>query len=185
MTDLVKATDLIGRSVLTLTGDDIGEVKDVVLGLDDVALRGFTLRKHGVLGGPLPETLPWAGVHAVGADAVMIDDVDALRTDALAPGSGADSMVDIDVLTDHGDRLGRLVDVVIEPGEPAKVVGFEILYERDEADREPRVMIPVSEMVAVSGRALVVPNAATSYLSDDLAGLGAGLEGFRRQVHQS
>jgi sporulation protein YlmC with PRC-barrel domain len=185
MTGLLRGTDLIGRPVVTLDGDDVGEVKDVVLGLEDVALRGFTLRKHGALGGPLPQTLPWEGVHAVGDDAVMIEDAGALRTDADAPNTNTDPMIDIDVLTDHGDRLGRLVDVVIEPGEPAKVVGFEILFERDEADRDPRVLIPVTEMVAVSGRALVVPDAATSFMSRDLSGLDAGREGFQRLVEQA
>ncbi len=48
-------------------------MKDVVLGLESVALLGFTLRKHNVLGGPLRESLPWRGVHAIGADAVMIE----------------------------------------------------------------------------------------------------------------
>ena len=182
MSTLVRATDLIGRPVLTLTGEDIGEVKDVVLGLQNTALLGFTLRKHRVLGGPLRESLPWSAVHAVGADAVMIETSDSLSDEKLTPSSATDTVIDIDVLTDQGDRLGRLIDVVIETGEPALVVGFEIAFERDDPKEERRVLVPISEMVAVTGRALVIPDAAASYVSDDLTGLDAGLAGFRQQL---
>jgi sporulation protein YlmC with PRC-barrel domain len=182
MTRLVRATDLIGRPVLTLDGDDIGEVKDVVLGVEQVALVGFTLRKHAPLGGPLAESLPWSGVHAVGDDAVMIESENDLSEGGLDSKRGSDSVVDIDVLTDQGDRLGRLVDVVIQTGEPASVVGFDIAFKRDDPKDERRVLVPVSEMVAVTGRALVVPDAATSYVSEDLSGLDAGLAGFRQQL---
>jgi len=182
-TRLVCATDLIGRPVLTLGTDDVGEVKDVVLGLDDVALLGFTLRKHGPLGGALGETLPWANVHAVGDDAVMIEAREALTTEPLAEPRDAESLIAIDVLTDHVDRLGALHDVVIETGEPSRVVAFAVSVDRDGAHR--RVLVPVSEMVGVSGRALVVPDAATSFIADDLTGLAAGLDGFRHQLHDT
>lgn len=182
MSTLVRATDLIGRPVVTLTGEDVGEVKDVVLGLENVALLGFTLRKHNVLGGPLRESLPWSGVHAVGADAVMIESNGDLSEEQLTPKRATDTVIDIDVLTDHGDRLGRLTDVVIETGEPSVVVGFEIQFERDEPHQDRRVLVPIGEMVSVSGRALVIPDAAASYVSDDLTGLDAGLAGFRQQL---
>lgn len=184
MTNLVYATDLIGRPVLTLGTEDVGEVKDVVLGLDGVALVGFTLRKHGPLGGALAESLPWAQVHAVGDDAVMISDSDVLVSEPLTERNDADSVISIDVLTEQGNRLGQLVDVVIETGQPSSVVAFAIEVEND-ASPSRRVLVPVSEMVGVSGRALVVPDAATSFVSDDLVGLDAGIDGFRRQLHQT
>ncbi len=86
------------------------------------------------------------------------------------------------MLTDHGDRLGRLTDVVVETGEPSTVVGFEIQFERDEPHQDRRVLVPISEMVSVTGRALVIPDAAASFVSDDLTGLDAGLAGFRQQL---
>jgi uncharacterized protein YrrD len=184
MTNLVCATDLIGRPVLTLGTDDVGEVKDVVLGLDGVALLGFTLRKHGPLAGALSESLPWAQVHAIGDEAVMIADRDVLVSEPLTARKDADSVIAIDVLTDQGNRLGHLVDVVIETGQPSRVVAFAIEVEKDDASNR-RVLVPVSEMVGVSGRALVVPEAAASFVSDDLVGLDAGIDGFRRQLHDA
>jgi uncharacterized protein YrrD len=184
MTNLVCATDLIGRPVLTLESDDVGEVKDVVLGLDGAALLGFTLRKHGPLGGVLAESLPWSNVHAVGDDAVMIPDRESLVREALVASKHTEPVIAIDVMTDAGSRLGRLVDVVIEPGQPARVVAFAIDIDTDDAP-DRRVLVPVSEMVGVSGRALVVPDAAASFVSDDLAGLDAGIEGFRRRLAET
>jgi sporulation protein YlmC with PRC-barrel domain len=74
MSMLTRATALIGRPVVTLGGEDAGQVKDVVLGLSTPQVVGFTLAGRGVLAGPLRRALPWAGVHAVGRDAVMVRD---------------------------------------------------------------------------------------------------------------
>jgi sporulation protein YlmC with PRC-barrel domain len=171
MTDLIRATDVIGMPVVTLDGVDLGEVKDVVLGAADPALLGFTLRKHKALGGQLGESLPWSAVHAIGQDAVMVKSSDVLVEGEVAPGNPADSVIDIDVLTDQGDRLGHLIDVIIEPGQPAKVVGFEMLVERTDSREQRRVLVPNTDEVAVSGRALIVPDTAMTPLRSELADL--------------
>jgi sporulation protein YlmC with PRC-barrel domain len=178
---LMPASGLIGQPVVTCSGDDVGEVKDVVLGLDEAALVGFTLRKRTRLGGPLSQRLPWSNVHAVGDRAVMIDDRSALVDEPLAPDQSGDDVIDVEVLTDRGDRIGRLVDVVIETGRPAKVVGFAISADQPD-DRH--WFLPVGEMVSVSERALVVPEHTRNFVANDLTGFGAGVDHFRRQLEE-
>src|SRR5690606_931672 len=90
---LLPASSLTGHPVVTLAGDDVGEVKDVVLGLDEHALVGFTLRKRSRFGGPLRQRLPWENVRAIGDSAVMIDHVAALTEHALADDDAVDEVL--------------------------------------------------------------------------------------------
>lgn len=185
MSLLLRASELIGRPVVTLEGDDIAEVKDVVLGLDESLLVGFTLRGRGFLKGQLDRALPWDNVHAVGRDAVMVahetalDDVDHLRR---APKEG-DLVLEIDVMSDSGDQLGHVTDVVVDAGrQPAEVVGFEIEASGALARSGQRVLVPADQMVAVSDRALIVPDEVRQFVRDDLTGFGAGVEQHRSQL---
>lgn len=182
MTLLVKATDLIGRPVVTLGGDEVGEVKDVVLSLADRGLCGFTLRGRGFLAGPLEASLPWAAVHAVGRDAVMVAGASSLDHGELrAAGADAEAVLAVEVLADDGSHLGTLADVVLSVGVAPEVVGFELALPRGQGDGGG-AFLPVDEMIAVSGRALVVPAAAREFLHQDLTGFGAGVEAYRAQL---
>jgi uncharacterized protein YrrD len=184
MSLLVRASELVGRPVVTLAGDDVAEVKDVVLGIDQACLVGFTLRRRGFLGRPMDRALPWGKVHAVGRDAVMVesaevfDDQVALRR---APSEGQE-VLEIDVMSDAGDRLGHVLDVVITTGQPAKVVGFEIAATAELAREGQHLLLPADEMVSVSDRALIVPEQAKQFVRDDLTGFGAGVEEYREQL---
>ena len=44
---VIRATELVGRPVVTLGGDDLAEVRDVVYDADQGALLGFTLTSAG------------------------------------------------------------------------------------------------------------------------------------------
>jgi uncharacterized protein YrrD len=181
---LLRASELIGQPVVTLEGDDIAEVKDVVLGLDQACLVGFTLRGRGFLSGPLDRSLPWKSVHAVGRDAVMIEDVEAIEDqDTLRRArSEGEGVLEIEVMSDGGDRLGHVLDVIITTGRPASVVGFEIEATGEMTRQGQRLLLPADEMVSVSDRALVVPEAAKEFVRDDLTGFGAGVEEYRNQL---
>jgi uncharacterized protein YrrD len=176
---LLRATDHVGRPVVTLAGDRIGEVKDVVLGLQQGVLVGFTLRNPGFLGGPRREALPWSSVHAVGADAVMVG-----GEDALAEGGAGEAHVAIDVpvISEAGDRLGNVVDVILETGTPTQVVGFEVAAADSQPSKGRRTLLPIEAMRAASEEAVVVPVEATHLVADDLAGFGAAVEQFRRSM---
>ncbi len=183
---LVRARDLIGRPVVTLDGDQVGEVKDVLLGLRSAALVGFTLRNTGFLGGPRHEAVPWESVHAIGADALMIPAGAVVPDDAVGTSGDGNThvAVDLPVVTESGDELGRIVDVVLSTGSPSQIVGFEIEASSGMASEGRHMLLPIDTMTSASAEAVVVPASATHFIRDDLAGFGAAIEGFRGTVEE-
>jgi uncharacterized protein YrrD len=187
MTLLMRATDAVGLPVVTVSsGEDVAEVKDVVYSVDDARLVGFTLNRRGFLAGPMREVLPWGSVAALGRDAVMVADEDALAPGKSpegreVSGGGHRDVIGAEVLTDDGARLGEVRDVVLHVEDDAAVVGYEI--EGSDSDRP--LFVPLPDTLSVSGEALLVPAAVRDFLSDDLAGFGASVESFRAHLRSS
>jgi sporulation protein YlmC with PRC-barrel domain len=182
---LVRARDLIGRPVVTLGGERVGELKDVVLGLGRGVLVGFTLRNPGFLGGPKRETLLWGSVHAVGPDAVMVPGTDAFASPEDLAAGGGHRTVDLPLVTDDGQTLGQIVDVVLETGTRAQVVGFEIEPAPSLPSNGHRLLLPIDAMAAASEEAVVVPASVRHFVRDDLTGFGAAVAGFRAMSEES
>jgi len=181
---LLRARELTGRPVVTLGGELEAEIKDVVFESDGGRIAGFTLRNQGLFSRARKDALPWDAVHGVGRAAVMIRDVTQLvPATELAPKKQArkgDVLADR-VLTDSGRDLGTVVDVVLQGGAGLDVVGYEV--EAGEAlGTGRRVFIPLPDTVSVSGENLIVPASAADFVSDDLAGFGAAVEGFRARL---
>ena len=63
---LLRGTDLVGLPVVTLAGDDIAEVRDVLFDPQSGHVLGFTLNKRGRLAGRMKEVLTREQIHAVG-----------------------------------------------------------------------------------------------------------------------
>ena len=86
---LMRSSDIAQRPVVTLDGDDVAQVKDIVYAADGGSVSGFTLAGRGVFAGPLKEGLPWTAVLGLGADAVMIADTDAFQPVDSLPGTSS------------------------------------------------------------------------------------------------
>lgn len=181
---LVRATELIGRSVVTLGGDREVEVKDVVFDKQAGSITGFTLRKPGLLGGPQKRVLPVGAVHAVGRDAVVIRSRDDfVRTEALAA-SGEDVVGDR-VITDDGTDLGKVIDVIASfTSGAADIVGFEIEASAALATEQQHVFLPLPDAGAISGEAIVVPASVRDYVTNDFTGFGGSVAAFREQLER-
>jgi hypothetical protein len=76
------------------------------------------------------------------------------------------------------------VDVVLHSGRSLDVVGYEIQASEALGTAGQRVFIPLPHTVAVSGENLIVPAAATEFVSEDLAGFGAAVEAFRSRLRE-
>ncbi len=98
MSRLLNATALIGLPVVTLGGDDIAEVRDVVYEPKRGALVGFTLNKRGFFSGRQKQVLTIDSVRSVGRDAVVVDDDDALTEKENGDGAIAAASSDRDVI---------------------------------------------------------------------------------------
>ena len=189
MSILMRAREITGRPVVTLdTADDVAEVKDVVFDHRSAALVGFTLNRRGFLGSPLGSVLPWSRVAALGPDAVMVPGASALGEGDAAmaeAGSHERDVIGATVMTDAGTALGTVVDVVLDVGDDARVVGFEVHGPGVERDRSAAtLLIPVDDTLAVSGEALMVPAAAQDFVQDDLSGFGSAVAGFRARLRE-
>jgi sporulation protein YlmC with PRC-barrel domain len=189
---LLRVSELVGRPVVTLGGDDLAQVRDVVFAGADGDVVGFTLAKRSRFGGPLKEVVAWPAVLAVGPDAVMVADEQALTAGPLEHGAAGSGPGDGDVIgdrvvTDGGVELGQVVDAVVEVAEgSARIVGFEMepaaTFDPAHGRKGRRLFIPRSETLTASNQAVVVPSAAVDYVADDLAGFGEAIDGFRARL---
>jgi sporulation protein YlmC with PRC-barrel domain len=189
---LMRTSEVIKRPVVTMSGEDVAQIKDVVYAAGGGAVGGFTLSGRGLFSGPLKQGLPWSEVAALGADAVMITDGNALQptqtvldASASSGGSGG-NVLGSQVLTDSGIDLGTVVDVIIEVDQPrggnCDVVGYEIEASDTLGTKGTRVLIPLPDTLAASGEHLMVPSAAKDFVAQDLAGFGAAVLAFRAQL---
>jgi sporulation protein YlmC with PRC-barrel domain len=185
MNELMAARSLTTRPVVTLGGDAVAQIKDTVFDASAGRVTGFTLSGRGLLSGPLKRSLPWSAVHSLGHDAVMIRGIQALADTAVVVARGEamrGRVLGAKVLTDAGTEVGTVLDVVVEGGTSGRVVGFRIAASRELVSgsrrRRHRVYVPRGETLAVSGRALVIPEDATRYVADDLAAFTARVGAF-------
>ena len=180
---LVTGTAIRGLPVVTLDGgEDVAEVRDLIYNPEAGRVLGLTLNKRGFLAGRSREVLPAEAIHAIGRDAVMIDDEDRLSPpeeapdEVGAPQTGRD-VTGNEVLTEGGASLGQVKDVVVLVGSNGEVVGYEI-----ETASGGTGYIPLPNQLAVSGSALVVPDATQDFVEHDLVGLGAAVDDFRSRL---
>lgn len=192
MSRLMRTSELMKRPVVTMGGEDVAQVKDIVYSAGGGAVGGFTLAGRGLLSGPLKQALAWSSVMALGPDAVMIRDEDVLEPTAnvldrstATDGSGGD-VLGSQVLTDTGTELGTVVDVVLEVAErgasQCDVVGYEVEASESLGTRGTKVFVPLPDTLAVSGDHLLVPASAKDFVAHDLAGFGAAVRAFREQL---
>jgi sporulation protein YlmC with PRC-barrel domain len=189
VTTLMRASEIAKRPVVTFAGDDIAQVKDIVYGEDGGQVVGFTLAGRGLFSGPLKESLPWASVVALGPDAVVVRDETALEPrqelldQASGTGGAGGNVMGSEVLTDTGTSLGTVSDVVVQTdAHTCDVVGYEIESSEALGTKGQKVLIPLPDTIAASGQHLVVPAAARDFVGHDLAGFGASIDAFRRQL---
>jgi uncharacterized protein YrrD len=180
---LVSGSAIRGLPVVTIDGgEDVAEVRDVIYQPEAGRVVGLTLNKRGFLAGRRSEVLPAETIQAIGRDAVMVADERSLVPPDDAPGevgappSGRD-VIGNEVLTEAGASLGRVKDVIVLVGSNGEVVGYEV-----ETPSGGTAYIPLPSQLAVSGSALVVPEATQDFVEDDLVGLGAAVDEFRRRL---
>ncbi|MBW1604501.1 PRC-barrel domain-containing protein [Streptomyces sp. JJ66] len=189
MTVLMLATELAKRPVVTLAGEAVAQVKDVVYDSGGGRVGAFTLSGRGLFSGPLKQALPWSGVTGLGHAAVMIPDEDVYENRkevAERSGPGGGDVLGVRVLSDAGVELGRVTDVVIEvTREAATVAGYQIESTEALGHHERTVYLPLAETLAVSGEALVVPALAAEYVAEDLPGFEDMVRAFRTRMTES
>jgi len=180
---LLMGSAIRGLPVVSIAeGEDVAEVRDIIYHAEAGTVVGFTLNKRGMLAGRHKHVLPIEQVHAIGRDAVMIDDQHQLMApkqaaEAVASPETERNVIGNDVLTEAGVSLGQVKDVVVLAGAGGDVVGYQI-----ELPSRGVGYIPLPAQLAVSGTALVVPSATAEFVVNDLVGLGAAVDDFRERL---
>jgi uncharacterized protein YrrD len=184
-TVLMRAKEIVKRPVVTLGGEAVAQIKDIVYGGMAGEVIGFTLAGRGLFAGPRKEALAWAKVHALGRDALMITDEGSLEDRksvlAKADAQGGD-VIASRVLTEDGTELGKVSDVILEVGATATVVGYAIDSTEALGKDGRTVLIPLPNTISVSGEALIVPPSVSDFVTDDLSGFGAAVHAFRARL---
>jgi uncharacterized protein YrrD len=179
---LLRGTDVVGLPVVTLAGDDIGEVRDVLYDAQAGRILGFTLNKRGRFAGRMKEVLNREQIHALGPAAVMVPADITLSPASASDPARRDARGDViadRVMTDSGVQVGTVTDVVIDTA-TGSVVGYEVLPADEPEQRQGRrSYLPLPETGAVSGEALIVPASAIDYIATDLAGFGEAIDRYR------
>ncbi len=185
MAILMRAKEIIKRPVVTLAGDDVAQIKDIVYTGDHGEVAGFTLAGRGLLAGPRKEALAWTSIRAMGRDAVIITSEDSFdqRGDVVhkSEAKGGD-VIASRVISDTGTDLGKVVDAVLDIGDKAHVVGYEIEASEALGRAGRKVLIPLPDTISVSGEALIVPATASEFVSEDMAEFDASIEAFRARL---
>lgn len=191
---LVRGTEISGLPVVSIVaGEAVADIKDVLYSPDEGRLVGFTLNKRGGLfAGPMKTGISMESVFAIGRDAVMILSADALNDEQGARSRGAQNVLGNTVLTDGGNRLGQITDLVVEIGvvgghgssdTAGSVVGYQLSGDPSLQGREGhQLLIPLPYALAVSGTNLIVPATVEPFIRDDLSGFGGAVEEFRAQL---
>jgi uncharacterized protein YrrD len=180
---LVTGSAIRGLPVVTIDGgEDVAEVRDLIYDPEAGRLVGLTLNKRGFLAGRRREVLPGTAIHAIGRNAVMVDSEESLVHPHEAPeevgtASAERDVIGNEVLTEQGKGLGTVKDVVVLVGSDGDVVGYEI-----ETTSGSTAYIPLPSQLAISGSALIVPNATQDFVEADLVGLGAAVDEFRSRL---
>lgn len=187
----MRCSEITKRPVVTMAGNAVAQVKDIVYAAGGGEVAGFTLAGRGMLAGPLDSGLVWSSVAALGADAIMITGESAvtplqgvLDRASSHHGSGGD-VLGAEALTDTGTALGEVVDVIVEvdiENRRCDVVGYEIVSSEALGHKGIKVLLPLPDTLSASGEHLMVPADATVFVRDDLAGFGAAVDAFRKQL---
>lgn len=187
----MRCSEITKRPVVTMAGNAVAQVKDIVYAAGGGEVAGFTLAGRGMLAGPLDSGLVWSSVAALGADAIMITGESAvtplqgvLDRASSHHGSGSD-VLGAEALTDTGTALGEVVDVIVEVDVDSRrcdVVGYEIIPSEALGHKGTKVLLPLPDTLSASGEHLMVPAGATAFVRDDLAGFGAAVDAFRKQL---
>ena len=176
---LVLASELAGRPVVSVdSGNDIAEIRDTVYDSSRNHLIGFTLNKRGWFRGRCKQTLPTASIAAIGRDAVIVerehDLIDPHDAPTQLTGSGDSiSIIGMEVMSQSGERLGTIDDVVVETGDWPRAVGFRL------SGNDAPVFVPISAQMALSDERLLLPAEADAFVRHDLAGFGASVGDYR------
>lgn len=165
-TPFVRASNLIGRPVVTTGGEADLEVQDLVVGDDGRTISGLTLRRPGILGKRHVGVLATDDITSIGSDAVMVADGQAFGPDERELAVGHD-LTGRRVITTDGTAIGTVRDVIVETRRGrSRIEGVELVVEPGVGD-EAHALLALGTDATVSAEMIVVRSGAVDDLCTD------------------
>jgi uncharacterized protein YrrD len=162
-----RVSDVIGRSVVAREGGEtIGKVKDLIVDTAGRQVLGFIVSESLFKGA---KVVPWAGVQAIGPDAVVVSSAASIVKAGDVPDIKAVLDKDLSIhglrlQTTAGKELGKIDDVQFDEHTGA-VLGYELAG-------------------GVFGRNSFMPTPLSLELGKDLAFVGAEAEATIAKVEK-
>lgn len=143
------------RLVLDLqTTEAVGAVSQILIDRDTHQIVGIACR--GGLLGREQQVFPWAQIESIGHDGVVLKS--AISTPEPLPDS-VQTMIDLEVWSDAGDRVGRIVDFCLDPA-TGRVTTYLLLPEGFRDLPEGLYQILPSHIISIGRRRMMVQHDA-------------------------
>lgn len=153
-TKLVKGTAVVSLG----NGAKLGNVDHVFLDPERKRIVGFSFHQGGLFG-KTSGVIDIDDVHGIGADAVTIDDVSAVRSELVLEAKGCE-LIDLDdllgrkVITAGGSFVGKVAAVRFGESSHA-LVSLEV----EEEDRKEHRQVPAERIEQLGSELIVVAEA--------------------------
>lgn len=161
-----KLREMFGLPVLiTGNGMQIGEVQEVIVDLEQAAIRGIVLA--GANWFTNDQGIVFEDLFRIGRDAIMVRATYAVRelTPAMLPGTVyyLNNLLDKQIYTDAGLSLGRLVDAIYD-GTTGEIKAYEVSDGLITDLLYGRKVMPLPQAQVVNQDKLIVPDTMTKLL---------------------
>ncbi len=161
----INGKDILGRRLVAArSGEHIGNVKELVFDVTGRQLLALRIDGAGWFRGA--QVVLVEHVQSVGEDAVMVDDAHAVVKARTNPEIDAAldhnlRLIGLELLSESGDELGRIVDVQIEIPS-GRVVGYEASAGMLADLASGRMWLSTPEALRIGATSAVVPEAAAA-----------------------
>jgi len=117
---VLKQSELLNRLVLNRhTAEEVGRVTQLWLDFQAHRVVGLTC-KSGFIGGKKHQ-FAWKHINTIGSDSILVNSLKEEKESETL--DSLDSRIGVEVWTDAGNKVGKLVDYIIEP-ETGAVVNY-------------------------------------------------------------
>ena len=165
---MYRITELIGLPVLSLdNGKQVGEVQDLVVEIGNPVIRGLLISDEAWFS--KSQSVCFADVFRIGADAIMLRDASCLSPHTLLEREGClrvQELIEKTIYTETGLYLGIVSDIFFVPL-TGELIGYEVSDGILADFLFGRKAMPLPQAQVAHSNRLLVPEAMSQLLYHD------------------
>jgi uncharacterized protein YrrD len=110
---IIRQSELVGRAIMAYeTAEDVGIVEYLLVDVKSAQVIGLMCKGLGLMGRKQP--LSWSQLVKIGRDSLVVHTEAALAATHESQLAAAQNMTGLEVWTDGGDHIGRVVDLCVD-----------------------------------------------------------------------